>query len=217
MRKIWFAILFGCSVSLSSLAGVNEGIRAYNRGDFATSFREWQTLAKKGDARAQFYLAYLYEHGNGVRRDHDKALMWYTLSAEQGNVEALYALAVKHASGLDVPKNKAKAAELSHLAATAGNRTEKPDLANTSTSANTPSTKLTGLNEACAGCHRAGINGAPKIGDKEAWAPLLAQGPATLYKNLLQGTPTMAPKCGATELSDAEVKRALDLLIQAAQ
>lgn len=211
MRKICFAFLLCSSLSLNCLAGINEGVKAYNRGDFATSFREWQSLAKKGDARAQFYLGFLYEHGNGIRRDHDKALMWYTLSAEQGNLEALYALAVKHASGLDVPKDKAKAAELSRLAATAGNRAAKADMANS------PSTKLAGLNEACAGCHSAGINGAPKIGDKQAWAPLLAKGPATLYKNLLEGTPTMAPKCGATDISDAEVKEALDLLIGAVQ
>src|SRR5687768_6398393 len=39
----------------------------------------------------------------------------------------------------------------------------------------------------CAACHAAGIAGAPKLGDKTAWAPRLTQGVDTLHANSLKG------------------------------
>ena len=40
---------------------------------------------------------------------------------------------------------------------------------------------------ACIACHGAGIAGAPKFGDKAAWAPRIAQGVATLYTHAIGG------------------------------
>lgn len=72
---------------------------------------------------------------------------------------------------------------------------------------------------ACAACHGAGIAGAPKFGDKAAWAPRIAQGAATLYQHALNGyqgkSGVMPPKGGSLNLSDAEVKAAVDTMIAA--
>lgn len=73
----------------------------------------------------------------------------------------------------------------------------------------------------CSVCHGAGIAGAPKFGDKAAWAPRIAQGTATLYNHALNGLTgkggVMPPKGGNTSLSDAEVKAAVDYMVAAAK
>ncbi|RPI45390.1 MAG: cytochrome c5 family protein [Betaproteobacteria bacterium] len=64
----------------------------------------------------------------------------------------------------------------------------------------------------CAVCHVAGVAGAPKAGDKAAWAPRLKQGMDMLYASSLKGKGAMPPKGGAAHLSDAEIKAAVDYL-----
>ena len=63
--------------------------------------------------------------------------------------------------------------------------------------------------------HGAGIAGAPKFGDKAAWAPRLATGIDTLYKVALTGKGAMPPRGGNKDLSDAEVKAAVDTMVAA--
>ncbi|TSA12369.1 MAG: cytochrome c5 family protein, partial [Betaproteobacteria bacterium] len=64
----------------------------------------------------------------------------------------------------------------------------------------------------CAVCHGAGVAGAPKAGDKAAWAPRLKSGMNALYANALKGKGAMPPKGGNSALADAEVKAAVDYL-----
>ena len=66
-------------------------------------------------------------------------------------------------------------------------------------------------------CHGAGIAGAPKFGDKAAWAPRLATGIDTLYKVALTGKGAMPPRGGNKDLSDADVKAAVDYMAAAAK
>lgn len=61
----------------------------------------------------------------------------------------------------------------------------------------------------CAMCHGAGVMGAPKIGDKTAWEPRIAQGKDTLVKNAINGIRTMPAKGGNASLSDDEVAGAV--------
>ena len=68
---------------------------------------------------------------------------------------------------------------------------------------------------ACAVCHAAGIAGAPKVGDKVAWAPRLAAGKDTLYASSLKGKGAMPPKGGQVQLSDEQVKAAVDYMVAA--
>lgn len=68
----------------------------------------------------------------------------------------------------------------------------------------------------CQACHAAGVAGAPKFGDKAAWAPRLAQGKAKLYDNALHGKAAMPPK-GTYAGSDDDVKAAVDYMAAAAK
>jgi cytochrome c5 len=69
----------------------------------------------------------------------------------------------------------------------------------------------------CTVCHGAGIAGAPKFGDKAAWAPRLAPGIDTLYRVALTGKGVMPPRGGNKDLTDAEVKAAVDYMAAAAR
>ena len=64
----------------------------------------------------------------------------------------------------------------------------------------------------CAACHAAGVAGAPKLGDKTAWAPRLKQGMDTLHQSALKGKGAMPPKGGNMSLADADVKTAVDFM-----
>lgn len=50
--------------------------------------------AEQGDAKAQNVMGTYYESGNGIAKDYMKAIYWYTKSADQGNSNAQYHLAV---------------------------------------------------------------------------------------------------------------------------
>ena len=71
----------------------------------------------------------------------------------------------------------------------------------------------------CGTCHDAGVAGAPKLGDKAAWAPRIKQGKDALYKSALQGKPgtAMVAKGGFSKLPDADVKAAVDLMMAKAK
>ena len=69
----------------------------------------------------------------------------------------------------------------------------------------------------CTACHTAGVAGAPKFGDKAAWAPRIAQGKNTLYNAALHGLRAMPAKGGNPSLSDEQVKAAVDYMVAAAK
>jgi len=66
----------------------------------------------------------------------------------------------------------------------------------------------------CHSCHTAGVAGAPKLGDKAAWAPRIAQGIDTLVKHAIEGYHGpdgnfMPPKGGNPALTDEQVTNAV--------
>jgi len=69
----------------------------------------------------------------------------------------------------------------------------------------------------CVACHGAGVAGAPKFGDKAAWAPRIKTGMDALYAASIKGKGVMPPKGGNTALSDADIKAAVDFMVAAAK
>ena len=62
----------------------------------------------------------------------------------------------------------------------------------------------------CKTCHEAGLAGAPKFGDKAAWAPRIKQGVDQLSSHAIKGTDKgMPPKGGNADFADVEVQRAV--------
>ena len=71
--------------------------------------------------------------------------------------------------------------------------------------------------QTCVACHGTGLAGAPKFGDKAAWAPRLKAGMPAVYEIALKGKGAMPPKGGNLSLSDADVKAAVDYMVNAAK
>ncbi len=73
------------------------------------------------------------------------------------------------------------------------------------------------FDQTCSACHGAGIAGAPKAGDKAAWASHIAKGLPTLYDHALHGftgdTGTMPAKGGRTDVPDAMVEQAVNYMV----
>jgi cytochrome c5 len=65
----------------------------------------------------------------------------------------------------------------------------------------------------CYKCHRSGADDAPKAGNKEAWAPRIAQGLPTLYKSVTEGKGAMDPRAGKPELTDEELRAGVDYMV----
>ena len=72
-------------------------------------------------------------------------------------------------------------------------------------------------NTICKACHEAGVAGAPKTGDKAAWAPRIATGMATLVKVATEGKNAMPPRGGDATLTDAELKATVEFLVDKAK
>jgi cytochrome c5 len=65
----------------------------------------------------------------------------------------------------------------------------------------------------CFACHAQGLAGAPKPGDKEAWAPRIKQGTPALVQSVINGKGAMPPKAGSPALTDAEIRAAVDFMV----
>jgi cytochrome c5 len=74
---------------------------------------------------------------------------------------------------------------------------------------------LTVFNQNCAMCHVPGLANSPKLGDKDAWAPRIAQGRDALLKSALNGKGVMPPRAGNPKLTDEEVAAGLDHMLAA--
>ena len=71
--------------------------------------------------------------------------------------------------------------------------------------------------QACQVCHAAGIAGAPKFGDKAAWAARIGAGVDALTASAIKGKNAMPPRGGATTASDADIKAVVQYMVNAAK
>ncbi|MBI5461336.1 MAG: cytochrome c5 family protein [Gammaproteobacteria bacterium] len=69
------------------------------------------------------------------------------------------------------------------------------------------------FNGACMACHATGAAGAPKVGDKAAWAPRIAQGMDTLAQHAVAGIRAMPPRGTCADCSDDELKAAVEYMV----
>lgn len=77
-------------------------------------------------------------------------------------------------------------------------------------------------NNACVACHGTGAAGAPMVGNADAWTARIAQGMDTLYGHAINGFQGatgayMPPKGGRMDLSDDDVKAAVDYMVSESQ
>ena len=73
------------------------------------------------------------------------------------------------------------------------------------------------FNASCTACHSTGAAGAPKLGDKEAWAPRIATGMDTMLEVAIKGKNAMPPRGTCADCSDDELKKAIEYMVSKSQ
>ncbi len=68
-------------------------------------------------------------------------------------------------------------------------------------------------NAICKACHDTGVAGAPKTGDKAAWAPRIALGDSALLQSVINGKGAMPARAGDASLTEDELKAAVAFLV----
>ncbi|MDI1266740.1 MAG: hypothetical protein PS018_26105 [bacterium] len=90
MRK---AVLIGSMVTTllsgGAMAGPwEDGMVAYNRGDYLPAMRLIRPLAEQGNPKAQNQIGVMYRKGEGVLSSPSRAFMWFSLAARRGDARA---------------------------------------------------------------------------------------------------------------------------------
>jgi TPR repeat protein len=122
-RPVSVSLMLAAAVSLLSspaMAGLKEGVAAYEAGNLPLAAKEFRASAEKGEADCQFNLALMYEKGMGVTKDEKEAVVWYRKSAEQGNSNAQFNLGVLYEKGRGTAVDFAQANQWYRKAAVQG-------------------------------------------------------------------------------------------------
>lgn len=97
--RITLSMVTVLMIAGAARADFAAGAEAYDGGDYATAFREWGTLARKGDTKAMVAVAEMYRAGAGRPIDAATAFRWYRRAARAGNPVAGMNLAEMYLKG----------------------------------------------------------------------------------------------------------------------
>ena len=68
MKKL--IVSLGLALTLSFGTTLDEGVEAFEKGDYKTALTVFEELALKNDADAQYNLGVIYGTGEGVNQDY---------------------------------------------------------------------------------------------------------------------------------------------------
>ena len=128
MRSLSQLVIFAAIAAIAASTGCRsleresyeQGLEAYERGDFDEALRIWHPLAEAGYMRAQARLGVMYFNGEGVARDAREAVSYWTEAAAQGSLEAKIGLGNAYASGRGIERNLEVAVRWWRMAAERG-------------------------------------------------------------------------------------------------
>jgi len=91
---------------------VRDGVAAYRKQNFDRAYALLNPWAEKGDREAKYWVARMYEKGEGRKEDPERAIALYKASAEAGFARAQYKVAAGYLYGYgSIKKDDAKARE----------------------------------------------------------------------------------------------------------
>ena len=100
---VWTSLGVGAS---PAMAGIYEGFRAYQEGNYSLALKEFRPQAERGEATAQAYVGLLYFRGLEVPQNYKEARHWFLRAAKQGNVSSQFNLGLMYQHGLGVPRDQ---------------------------------------------------------------------------------------------------------------
>ena len=122
MKKLLLVLLLSLAFTGLSYADYQDGMNAYNRGDFKSAFNEWKPLALKGNAKAQTHIGSMYFNGYYVSQNYSESAYWLKKAADQSEPVAQFFLGIAYFFGLGVTESKLEAAYLIDMAIASGNK-----------------------------------------------------------------------------------------------
>jgi TPR repeat protein len=90
-QRAIIGMIFAAQVwgAVGAMAGPwEDGMAAYNRGDYVPAAQVFRAMAREGNAEAQLLLGKMYRRGQGVRRSPTRAFLWFNRAARRGNQQA---------------------------------------------------------------------------------------------------------------------------------
>jgi hypothetical protein len=112
-------LMSGCEKVFT--ANFNDGVDAFNKGDFKTAIKHWELLAEHGHASAQYNLGKMYEKGFGFKKSDYWAFLWVNKAAQLGLADAQYTLGYMYRNGAGVVKDSKQTVKLFKEAGKKGN------------------------------------------------------------------------------------------------
>jgi TPR repeat protein len=92
MRKLVIGSLVAAVLDVTSFEAMagpwEDGMAAYNRGDYVPAIQVFRGMARAGDAKGQGMLGAMYHRGQGVAKSSFHAFMWLSLAASRGAARA---------------------------------------------------------------------------------------------------------------------------------
>ena len=98
----------------------NDGVKAYNAGNYSDAVKWYRKAAEQGNANAQCNLGICYAYERGVTKDLNEATKWFRKAAEQGHAEAQCTLGFSYELGVGVTKDLNEAVKWYQQAANKG-------------------------------------------------------------------------------------------------
>src|SRR6266566_8131314 len=94
-RRMKKQMIFGGLILAAQILGIagavagpwEDGMVAYNRGDYVPAIRLFRPPAEKGNPKAQSVIGVMYRKGEGVARSSARAFMWFSLAAARGDAK----------------------------------------------------------------------------------------------------------------------------------
>ena len=102
LKRLLLTISMSCLMTAVNAASMDDGVAAYNKGNYEEAAKLYRLSAAQGKAGAQYNLGVIHDNGLGVTQDYKEAVKWYRLSAEQGHIRAQKNLGVMYHNGKGV-------------------------------------------------------------------------------------------------------------------
>lgn len=93
-------------------ANFDDGLKAYEDGNYAKAAQIFERLCKDGDTQACFNIGHLYANGSGVKQNFTRSSKYFKIACDAGNYQGCYALGIAYANGDGVQKDAQKSRQM---------------------------------------------------------------------------------------------------------
>lgn len=103
-RRRWHGVVTGFFLAALAPAvlaqtDIEAALNDYDSGKYTEAAPAMQSLARAGNAVAQYKLSIMHFYGHGVAEDESEAMVWAQRAAAQGDVDAMFFIGTMYVFG----------------------------------------------------------------------------------------------------------------------